>query len=894
MPANPRLDASGHNATDLHEVVIACDRVLIEGGQHDAMCEAICRHLVRLAGVDAAWIGMRDDGSKRFWSQASHGTDPSYLEFVADLAAADGLRPHNPLHQAMSTCQPVWSPDATHHAGHPDGRSQANRSDWAVSGALPLTTAGVPVGVLLMCAKTAQVFSIAAQNQLSQLALNISHVLDRLATDARRSAAEEALVESEARFSALFVNNCMPMLLINPDTARVVDANLQAVTYYGWDKATLSAMSVMDINTLTPDQIRAEMALAASTRKTHFNFRHRLASGEIRDVEVFSSLVNFKGEVFLLSTIHDVTERQREQLQMKNMQQMLQRFIDEFPGTIYLKDSQLRLMMVNQRLAQELGVPSQALIGKTAHEIFPKEFADVVTELDLQMLADGGRRTVDEAFNGRHLETHMFVIENDAGERLLAGLSLDATERYQAAALTSMLLQINEMGDLLPEKDFLTRGLEMAEKLTGSDIGFLHFVNDDQETLELVTWTAGALRGCTVAYDTHYPVSQAGIWADCVREKRPVVFNDYAAYPDKCGLPAGHAGLVRLISVPVVEGDRVRMIMGVGNKASHYSDSDVDTLSLIGNDLWRVVRRARAEAALKKRLEELVRVNQKLSEVQVQLLQSEKMASIGQLAAGVAHEINNPIGFVKSNLGTLSSYVQELLALVNDYGSIETQMGAAQASLFEPVRLRKESSDFAFMATDLPQLIDESRDGVDRVSKIVLDLKNFSRSGDNDWGWADLQAGIESTLNVVWNQLKYTVQVVRAYADLPQVYCVASQINQVVMNLLVNAGQAIADRGTLTLRTGVQGDRVWIEVQDTGCGIAPDKLAHVFEPFYTTKAVGMGTGLGLSIAGDIISRHHGEILLQSTLGVGSTIRIVLPINAKQALPESERPVGFQP
>lgn len=714
------------------------------------------------------------------------------------------------------------------------------------------------------------------------------------AAEARRVDAEEALAESEARYRALFVNNCMPMLLVSPDDARIVDANLQAVAYYGWDKATLTSMKVMDINTMTPDQIRAELALAANSRKTHFNFKHRLASGEVRDVEVFSSLLNFNGETFLIATIHDVTERQREQTQMKSMQRLLQRFIDEIPGTIYLKDQQLRLLLVNQHLVRALGIPSDQLIGKTAQDLFPKEFADVVTELDKQMLEDGGRRTVEETFNGRHFETHMFVIDNDAGERLLAGLSLDATERYQATALTSVLLQINEMGGLLPEKEFLTRGLEMAEKLTGSEIGFLHFVNDDQESLELVTWTAGALRGCTVAYDAHYPVSQAGIWADCVREKRPVVFNDYATYPAKCGLPAGHTGLVRLISVPVVEGDQVRMIMGVGNKATHYSDADVDTLTLIGNDLWRVVRRARAEAALKKRLEELVAVNQKLSEVQVQLLQSEKMASIGQLAAGVAHEINNPIGFVKSNLGMLSGYVQELLALVNDYSNVEKQLGEAQASYFEPVRLRKAASDFDFMATDLPQLIDESREGVDRVSKIVLDLKNFSRSGDNDWDWADLQAGIESTINVVWNQLKYKVDVIRDYAELPRVYCVASQINQVVMNLLVNAGQAIAERGTITVRTGAEGDQVWIEVQDSGSGIAPDKLAHVFEPFYTTKAIGMGTGLGLSIAADIISRHQGKIVLQSTVGVGSTFRIHLPINARQAPFEADHTQENQP
>ena len=872
MPSNTHTDTHGESAIEFLKAMLECDRVLIEGGQVDATFDAICRILASLGNVDAVWIGMLDAEGQGFWSQAHHGNDPSYLEFVEAMAAADTSLPVNPVRQAVAMRRPVWPQDTA--------------QGWSVSAVLPLTTDGEPVGVLLLCAKTARTFSDDAQKLLRQLASNISHALDHLASDARRSLAEEALAESEARYCALFVNNCMPMLLVNPDNARIVDANLQAVNYYGWDKATLTSMKVMDINTLTPQEIRAEMALAASSNKTHFDFKQRLASGEVRDVEVFSSLVNFKGEAFLLSTIHDVTERQREQMQMKSMQRLLQRFIDEFPGAIYVKDHQLRLLMVNQHLVQALGIPSDILIGKTAQEIFPKEFADVITALDQQMLEDGGRRTVEETFNGRHLETHMFVIDDVAGERLLAGLSLDATERYQAAALTSVLLQINEMGDLLQEKDFLTRGLEMAEKLTGSEIGFLHFVNDDQETLELVTWTAGALRGCTVAYDAHYPVSQAGIWADCVREKKPVIFNDYATYPAKCGLPAGHAGLARLISVPVIEGGQVRMIMGVGNKATHYSDSDVDTLTLVGNDLWRVVRRARAEAALQKQLEELVTVNQKLSEAQVQLLQSEKMASIGQLAAGVAHEINNPIGFVKSNLGTLSAYVQELLALVNDYGNIEKQLGGAQASLFEPVRLRKDSSDFAFMVTDLPQLIEESREGVSRVSKIVLDLKNFSRSGDNDWSWADVQAGIESTINVVWSQLKYKVEVVRAYSDLPRVYCVASQINQVVMNLLVNAGQSIAERGTLTVRTGVDEDLVWIEIQDTGCGIAPEKQTHVFEPFYTTKAIGMGTGLGLSIAADIISRHQGKIELQSALGVGSIFRIVLPINASQAAPES--------
>jgi len=302
-------------------------------------------------------------------------------------------------------------------------------------------------------------------------------------------------------------------------------------------------------------------------------------------------------------------------------------------------------------------------------------------------------------------------------------------------------------------------------------------------------------------------------------------------------------------------------------------------LSLIGNDLWRIARRARAEASLRKRIEELVELNRKLADAQMQLLQSEKMASIGQVAAGVAHEINNPVGFVKSNLGTLAQYVEQLLELLQGYAALESQVDAAGAALCLPLRQRKADMDFDFMLTDLPQLIAESREGINRISQIVLDLKNFSRSSDNEWCWADLHEGLESTLNVVWNQLKYKVEVTRAYGELPQVYCVAAQINQVLMNLLVNAGQAITDKGHITLRTGVQGTNVWIEVQDDGCGMDGPTQARIFEPFYTTKPVGLGTGLGLSIAVGIVSRHQGRLEVQSQPGQGSTFRLVLPINA---------------
>ena len=269
-------------------------------------------------------------------------------------------------------------------------------------------------------------------------------------------------------------------------------------------------------------------------------------------------------------------------------------------------------------------------------------------------------------------------------------------------------------------------------------------------------------------------------------------------------------------------------------------------------------------------------LEQKVVERTDELLQSEKMAAVGQLAAGVAHEINNPIGFVNSNLGSLGRYADKLLRLIDAYAESVTtpspQLLAVQAE-----------TDIAFLRDDLVALLNESQEGLNRVKKIVLDLKDFSHASDSEWLEADLLAGLESTLNVVWNEIKYKADVKRELSKLPMVRCIPGQINQVFMNLLVNAGQAIPERGVITLRSGVDGDWVWIEVADTGCGISPDSVKHIFEPFFTTKPVGKGTGLGLSVSWDIVvNKHGGRIDVQSEQGKGSTFRVCLPVNPPAA------------
>ena len=266
----------------------------------------------------------------------------------------------------------------------------------------------------------------------------------------------------------------------------------------------------------------------------------------------------------------------------------------------------------------------------------------------------------------------------------------------------------------------------------------------------------------------------------------------------------------------------------------------------------------------------------RLSEAHDQLLQSEKMASIGQLAAGVAHEINNPIGFVNSNMGTLKHYVGTLLQVVDSYNEAVNKAAPGSALAAEIEAIGRDA-DLGYLKDDIADLVSESMDGLKRVKDIVQALKDFSHVGLTDWQYADVHAGLDTTLNIVANEIKYKATVEKAYGKLPEIKCLASQLNQVFMNLLVNAAQAIQNRGVITIATGAQEGWVWVRISDNGSGIAPENLKRIFEPFFTTKPVGSGTGLGLSLSYSIVNKHGGRIEVASKPGVGTVFTVRLPV-----------------
>ena len=286
--------------------------------------------------------------------------------------------------------------------------------------------------------------------------------------------------------------------------------------------------------------------------------------------------------------------------------------------------------------------------------------------------------------------------------------------------------------------------------------------------------------------------------------------------------------------------------------------------------------------AKNKRLEHTLK---RLRETQAQMLQSDKMSSIGQLAAGVAHEINNPTGFVSSNLKTLSNYQNDIIGLIKQYRKLTADLKDAIAREAVPSSITEQMAqimrieaevDINFVLDDIPDLIKDCKEGTERIKKIVLDLKDFAHPGEDRAQSADINKGIESTLNVVWNELKYKATVTKGYGDIPPVKCYSHQLNQVFMNLFVNATQAIEDKGEISISTRADNGHVEIKISDTGVGIPSENISKIFDPFFTTKEVGKGTGLGLNVAYNIIQKHKGTIEVESEVGKGTTFIIRLP------------------
>jgi signal transduction histidine kinase len=486
------------------------------------------------------------------------------------------------------------------------------------------------------------------------------------------------------------------------------------------------------------------------------------------------------------------------------------------------------------------------------------------------------------------LQSEEILFSNDELERKFRDLE---TKLEQLSLLTDLSAAVSATLD--PEKIYA----QAVERL-------VHRVGYESVHLFLVDRVRGVMRGHTMAVreggvaladfqNVELPLSADGSLMGRVAVTGvPALVDDVETAGPPIHRPTARAlGIVSLVAVPLRAKDRVFGVLSVGARRSgQFAESDRDLLSAVASHVALAVDKAESfqtieelsrglEDKVRVRTEQLRAANEELQaayrnlqHTQMQLIQREKMASVGQLVAGVAHELNNPIGFVYSNVSTLEDFVRRLRAMLDAYRGLPLPEAerARAAEQWETLKI-----DYALRYLD--SMIQGIREGAERARKIVRDLRVFARSDDDVWQPVDLHEELESSLTLLNHLIKDRVAVHRKFGTLPSVECVRSQIDQVFLNLLANAAQAISGSGEITVETRQENGSAVISITDTGHGIPPDVIGRVFDPFFTTKPVGEGTGLGLSISYEIVKKHRGEILAASTPGQGATFTVRIPV-----------------
>jgi two-component system NtrC family sensor kinase len=310
-------------------------------------------------------------------------------------------------------------------------------------------------------------------------------------------------------------------------------------------------------------------------------------------------------------------------------------------------------------------------------------------------------------------------------------------------------------------------------------------------------------------------------------------------------------------------------------------DDAGNPIEVVGS-LTDITKRKEMECDLQKKAEEQRLLIEELHSTQGKLLEAEKMASVGQLAAGVAHEINNPIGFVNSNMNSLKDYVTSLFEVLDQYDNLVKKFPPDHdvTKRFKDIRVK---ADLVFLREDIQALVSESVDGLKRVKNIVQSLKDFAIDEEIIFQESDLHLGINTVIDNLGNDISQDVTIIKEYGNLPLINCLITQLKQVFMNIILNAAQSIVGQGNVTIVTGLDRDWIWIKITDTGSGIEAENLSKIFDPFFTTKPVGSGTGLGLSNAYAVVKKHAGRIDVESTLGKGTSFTIHIPVNAAKEI-----------
>lgn len=552
---------------------------------------------------------------------------------------------------------------------------------------------------------------------------------------------------------------------------------------------------------------------------------------------------------------HEHCSDERETDNLKHQQHLF----DIIPSPIFLKNTSEVYTYCNKAFEATLGIPRNKIIGSTIYDIAPKNLADLCHAMDRQLLDNPGEQTYEVQVEHGDGTLHDTVFRNatftdDSGVVIgIVGFMLDISTICRS-----------EIPVLKYEKEYLELIDNVNEAIVIAQDAKLEFVNN--KLSKLLGLPVDALLGRTII-DFVWPEDREIVYSN--HQKRLNGEHVPDIYEFRVLSSGGEERWVRLSAA---------LIKWKGRPATLSVLEDITELKMLMQSLQE---KNASLQAMKNQVdavnEEILKAYNKLKMAQSCVVQTEKMACIGQLAAGVAHEINNPIGFITSNLCTLGNYLNRVANYLDEIDSVISLLPPETA---RDILAHRSTQKIDYILADINNLIAESIEGANRVKKIVQDLKSFSRQDGPDFSYADINECIESTVNIIWNEIKYKAELIKELGDLPRVMCNPRQLNQVFMNILVNAVQAIEGTGNISIKTTFENGHVLVVIEDTGCGIPEDELGRIFDPFFTTKD--NGTGLGLSIAYDIIKNHNGQILVKSSVGEGTTFTIRIPAARDQS------------
>jgi PAS domain S-box-containing protein len=621
-----------------------------------------------------------------------------------------------------------------------------------------------------------------------------------------------------------------------------------------------------------------------------------------------------------------IIENVRLYEEIKQSEEKYRTVVEGVHDGVAMLGTDFKFRYVNNRLSEILGYSKEELTGMDFRNILGEEKQQFVVDQYLKWVREEENTpflefdVVRKDGEIRYIEIRNREMRDSKGNLGFVVLMRDITERLQAeealrkseetarrlAQENAAMAEIGRIiGSTLDINDVYERFAEKVRELIPLDRITIHIFNPTDDTVRNAYVT-----GLNVPHHLKGGVIPlAGTSAEKsirTRTNMLIQIEDLKKVTDRFPelLPNFQAGIRSLMAIPLISKDEVIGVLHLqSTQPNVYSEKDLRLAERVGNQIAGAIanaqlysKRKQAEEALKKNQEELIKKNREIDESrrnlqlaleeleraykelkasQAKVLQQEKMASIGQLAAGVAHEINNPMAFVSSNLGTLDKYVHRLTEFIQTQSEVIASLQATEA--IEGLNRKQKELKLDYIMEDIKGVISESLDGSERVQKIVQGLKSFARVDEAEYKYADMNECIESTLNIVWNELKYKATLKKDYGNLSLTKCYPQQMNQVFMNLLINAVHAIEKQGEIAIKTREEDGKILIAISDTGRGIPKEQLSKIFEPFFTTKEVGKGTGLGLSITYEIVQKHNGEITVESEVGKGTTFTVRIPI-----------------